>query len=555
MSRFICSWHGLALAIAITFSGGVASADDWQSGLQAYQHRTYPCQIQHVEVKDREIVIEGKVGAEQSGLFLAEVPIYADVTERTLHLPMVIPMKAGTDGRFSLTVERPNKTEGYDCLLSRWAVVRRTGDGYELFSHARYADAVQARSALPEERPRNKKGLGGFATDRPVSDLDDLDISAVTVNVVLNSIFAADAAPGRTPFRYGGRTWYVQDGTAASLDRTCLEAAKRHIVVSAIILVNQPGADAWSRLVACPQADHSGIFVMPNVSNKEGVEAYAAALEFLAERYSRPDDKFGRIHHWILHNEVNSGWVWTNAGERDVPSYMDLYTRSMRMVHLIARQYDPHARTFISLDHHWTARMDAHCYAGRELLDLLLDQCQAEGDFEWAVAFHPYPQDLFEPRVWADTQAKFSLSTPKITFKNLEVLDAWARQPRTSFQGKVPRVIHLTEQGLNSRDYSEKALLDQAAGMAFAWNKIQSLKSVEVFDYHNWVDNRGEGGLRIGLRKFPDEPGDPLGRKPIWQVYQALGSSKQEEATAFAKPIIGIKDWSEVPYSGVVNEN
>ncbi len=525
-----------------------------EARLRDYLHRTYPCQVLQVSVGEREITIEGSVGPERSSLFLAEVPIYADVTELK-QLPLVVLLKAGSDGRFSVTLERPNKTEGDDLLLGRWAVVRKTGTGYELLSHAHYADAVQARFALPEAKPRNKKGLGGFGLDRPVSDLDDLDIAAVTVNVVLNSLMAADPAPGRTPFRYAGRTWYVRDGAVASFDRTFLEAAKHHLVVSAIILVNQPGADAWGRLAACPDADRSGIFVMPNMSSKEGVEAYAAALDFLAERYSRPDGQFGRIHHWILHNEVNAGWVWTNAGEKSSLLYMDLYERSMRLAHLIARQYDPRARAFISLEQHWTARMDSHCYAGRELLDLLLEQCQAEGDFEWALAFHPYPQDLFEPRVWADTEAKFALSTPKITFKNLEVLDAWAHQPRTFFQGKTPRVIHLTEQGLNSRAYSEKALLDQAAGMAYAWNKFQSLSSIEVFDYHNWVDNRGEGGLRIGLRKFPDEPGDPLGRKPIWQVYQALGTAKQEEATAFAKPIIGIKEWSEVPYRGAIGEN
>jgi len=67
------------------------------------------------------------------------------------------------------------------------------------------------------------------------------------------------------------------------------------------------------------------------------------------------------------------------------------------------------------------------------------------------------------------------------------------------------------------------------------------------------VDNRGEGGLRIGLRKFPDEPGDPLGKKPIWSVYEALGTPREADATAFAKPIIGIQDWSEVRHTGAIH--
>ena len=249
---------------------------------------------------------------------------------------------------------------------------------------------------------------------------------------------------------------------------------------------------------------------------------------------------------------MNAGWVWTNAGEKTPLLYMDLYHKSMRAAQLIARQYNAHSQAFISLEHHWLSP-NSRIYAGRELMELLCDFSHAEGDFDWALAFHPYPQNLFKPRVWEDNEVKFSFDTPKITFKNLEVLDAWMKQPRVLFQGKKLRSIHLTEQGLNSPDYSEKSLQDQAAGMAYAWNKFKNLDSIEAFDYHNWVDNRGEGGLRIGLRKFPDEPGDPHGKKPIWFVYQALGTANEGAATAFAKAIVGVKYWDVVRFRGAIN--
>ena len=53
---------------------------------------------------------------------------------------------------------------------------------------------------------------------------------------------------------------------------------------------------------------------MPNMTTLESLNLYAAAIDFLASRYNRPDKKYGRIHHWIAHNEVDAGWVWTNAG-------------------------------------------------------------------------------------------------------------------------------------------------------------------------------------------------------------------------------------------------
>ncbi|MES2461199.1 MAG: DUF5722 domain-containing protein [Armatimonadota bacterium] len=524
-----------------------------ETRLRGYLNQHYPCQVTRVEVNDQQIKITGKITGPSDALRVAEVPMAANVTELS-QFPTLLPIQADARGQFTTAVPRQDKA-GKDRLLSRWAVVRKVGSRYELRSQARYPDALRPQADLPEARIRNKKGLGGFGVDRPLSDIEDLDISAVTVNIVINSLFSTTSGEGRTPFPYGGKEWYANDAQIAGLDRTLEEAAKRRVVVSAIVLVGQ-GAESpdgsFSHLLAHPDADPAGIFAMPNVSSDAGALAYAAAMDFLAKRYSRPDSKYGRIHHWIMHNEINAGWIWTNAGDKSALRYMDLYHRSMRTVYLIARQYDPHAKVFISLEHHWNMAPGAHFYKGKELLEMLATFSRTEGDFDWAIAFHPYPQNLFDPQVWKDNQVNFTFDTPKITFKNLEVLDAFVKKTSMRFEGKSIRAVHLSEQGLNSRDYTDAQLRDQAAGMAFAWNKYKNLESIEVFHYHNWVDNRHEGGLRIGLRKFPDDKDDPLGKKPIWYVYKAMGTAREDEVLAPYKAVIGVGSWAEVLHSARV---
>lgn len=161
------------------------------------------------------------------------------------------------------------------------------------------------------------------------------------------------------------------------------------------------------------------------------------------------------------------------------------------------------------------------------MLDLLLDYTEAEGDFKWGVAHHPYPQSLFEPKAWLDTEATFDYNTPLITFKNLEVLDAWIKQPRALYKGKEKRTLYLSEQNPNSKDYSEEALLEQAAGMAYALKKLEACDGIDAYQMHGWFDQRGEGGLRIGIRRFPDDKDDPSGRKPAWFVFQAFGTDRE----------------------------
>jgi hypothetical protein len=128
---------------------------------------------------------------------------------------------------------------------------------------------------------------------------------------------------------------------------------------------------------------------MPNLTTPEGVHAYRAALAFLAKRYA--GGPHGRITHWILHNEVDQAFAWSNMGEQPMDIVMDHYVRSMRLAYLSARQFNPSAKVFISLTHHWTApegKSLQHCRP-KEMLDRLADYSRLEGDFEWGVAYHP----------------------------------------------------------------------------------------------------------------------------------------------------------------------
>ncbi len=514
--------------------------------MAAYLSRGFPCSIASVAAGRSAIVVTGSIARSAGAVAVAEVPMWADPTALRAS-PTLLPVRER--GRFRLTVPRFDGAR--DRLLSRWAVVRKTPSGLALLSGARYADTVATLRNPPRQTLKSKKGLAGWwlVNDLFAKDLDDLGIGTATVNILLNDVVGTTPGQGWTPFQFGGRTYYARDAGVDWYDRLLAETAKRGIVVCAIVLIPQ-GYNApegsWSRIVAHPDAHPSGLFVMPNMESPEAVQAYAAAMDFLAKRYCRADAKCGRIHHWILHNEINAGWVWTNAGEKTDTLYMDLYHRSMRLAQLLARQYDPNSQAFISLEHHWNYTPEPRFYRGKRLLELLLDYSRVEGDFEWALAHHPYPDDLTKPRTWEDGHTTFALDTPKITFRNLEVLDAWADQKSTWFLGKTPRTIHCTEQGLNSPDYSEKSLSEQAAGMAYTWQKLKASRHIEAFQYHAWLDNRGEFGLRIGLRKFGDEPGDPYGKKPIWQVYRAMGTPDEARVLDPYKAVVGVKEWSEV---------
>jgi hypothetical protein len=516
--------------------------------IQHYLSAAMPSKIHAVEVTGEVVIISGHDNQRAS---LLEVPFHENGWGK-LNPSHIHPITHDSQGNFSITL--PRKVQGTDRIYRKWMLAIREKEGWQPLTHSHYATSIFSSNPADTDIKPGRKGLGAMGLDRPISDLDELNISGVTVNIVLNALVRSKPEPNTTPFDFEGYTWHANNQEINRLDRILQETAKRRILVSAIILIGQPGNSppgSWHRMVSHPKADASAFFVMPNLHDADGARAFGAALYFLAARYS--GSTHGRIHHWIMHNEADQGWMWANAGVLTSLEYLDLYHKSLRMAHLVSRQFNPGAKAFISLTHHWSIAGGKHNHPSKKLLDHLLAFSRAEGDFDWAIAHHPYPQNLTKPRVWEDNQATFSRNTQKITFKNLEVLDDWVRDPAHQFLGKQNRTLHLTEQGFNSPDYSEKSLKDQAAGMAYGWYKVKRLPSITMVHYHNWVDNRHEFGLRIGLRKFPDEPGDPLGKKPIWHFLKAADTPAEEEVSRPYLPWIGIRNWDEIMHKGNLN--
>lgn len=507
--------------------------------LKTYLKASYAASVTHVSVTADKVTVQGT--APGSGNYsLAEIMPYDNLTEMK-SFPNKQTLSSST---FNVTFDRKVTRDGftYDRALSRWAVVQTSGSSQALASHARYADEIAAPSSPAAVSPRSKKGLGGyFAHSLQTGDLDNLGITSVTVNIVLNRLInTASDGNYSEAYSYGGKTYYISSSYRKELDDILGQCQQRGIVTEAILLVATAGTTAASSLMKHPECT-GGHYSMPNMTTAAAVNLYAASLDYLAKRYSQASP--GRIHHWILHNEVDFGKEWTNMGEQPELCYMDAYVKSMRLCSNIARQYDSNAAVLISLTHCWT-KADGQ-YAPKSLLEDLKGYSAAEGDFWWGIAHHPYPQNLTLPEFWKnDTQATYSRDSKYVTFKNLEVIDDWIRTPANLYKGTTKRLLFLSENGTNSPSYSDTDLAKQAAGAAWALKKVFRLQGIDAIQWHNWWDNPAEDGLHIGLRR--NDGKNPSTPKPVWDVWKAGGTASENTVFAPYLSTIGIASWEEI---------
>lgn len=497
------------------------------SNLKNYLEKDYPSKVTNVEVTSGKVIIKGSCGG--SGTYiLADITPWQDVTEME-----TFPYTENISGQdFTVSVDRIASREGirYDRVFSKWAIVKVDGDRQTLDSHARYADEV-APKATPAALPlKNKKGFGAGDSNLYFTDCNDMNVGSITMNVLLSGYLTGEGSG----YSYGGKT-YNLGSQKNYVDRVTSKASEMGIVVSAIILCP-------SNSIFKDRENDGGNYSMPNITTAAAFNLYAAALDHMASTHCTPDK---RISHWIMHNEVDFANEWTNMGSQPMMRYLDRYIKSMRICYNIVRQYDQNASVLGSYTHNWT-NVDGD-YAPKEMLEKTVEYSAAEGDFRWGVAYHPYPQDLTKPSFWMnDTQATYSMNSKYVTFKNLEVIDAWIKRKANLYKGTTKRLLFLSEQGTNSPSYSESDLALQAAGGSWAWKKVSKLDGIDAIQWHNWADNKAEGGLRIGLRTFDEGSVQAMTPKPVWYVWKAAGTTEEDTVLDQYKTTLGITDWTSI---------
>jgi len=441
-------------------------------------------------------------------------------------------------------VELPRLDGARDRIFSR----------FDLFVNGAAADGARYVTDIAADVPLN-------AADYPQPDIIKMlglpadlakryGVRQGLMNINLPALMAAAPGPDTMEYAFNGRVYYVRRSVVAQIDE-----GMRAVPMATMILLNAPrlfGSAGEKALLdacihprydwACPNAYISAF----DMETEEGQGYYAAFVSFLAERYTRPDGRYGRAVGAIVSNEVNSQYIWGNAGEMPVERYAREYAEALRLAWLCGQRFCRHFRVYISLDQFWCgANFDPsqkeRYYSGRRMLELLAEAGRSEGDFPWNVAYHPYPEDLRWPDFWHDRAPDFTFSTPKITFKNMEVLEAFLAQDAYLYRG-APRRIIFSEQGFNSQNGPMQALTEQmaAAGYVLAYLKARKMKTVDLFTHHATVDNPHEFGLNLGMFRYdPNAPHHLGAPKPIFESFAAMETPREAEAVRKARAFIG----------------
>lgn len=401
--------------------------------------------------------------------------------------------------------------------------------------------------ADPEKGLVPNRGVKGLQVQM-IDDALDLGIHHAALNLNLATLIRIPANPGDKAITIKGQSIGLRAEALEGMNVN--RFSDNGIRVYLIILAYRSGNPKMDSLLLHPamlanSPNRLGAF---NTETADGVKLYSFLLEWIAEHFLNKDRKTSKVAGWIIGNEINAHHEWYNRGPADPAQVIEDYHRALRIAHSVLKQSGSPGRIYVSLEHHWTARPGPdpkQSLPGRDFLTGLLELCHQQGDFGWDLAYHPYPSNLFEPRTWLDRDARPTMDSPKITFKNLEQLARWMDQPIARFEGK-PRRIILSEQGFHSPP-GEEGQKQQAAGYVYAWKKIRMIPQIDAFILHRHVDHAVEGGLHLGL--WTNQPGQicsPAAKKRSWSVFQAAGTPNEVRIFEEYRSVIGKNAWESV---------
>jgi hypothetical protein len=405
------------------------------------------------------------------------------------------------------------------------------------------ADTIVSRYHEPYPVAASKKGLQVELVDDALA----LGIKHAALNINLTGLFTQGTNEAAVAFEQEGETFRFRRGYLEGMDAQIRTLSKSGVLVNLILLSYASGNPEVDRVVLHPNYDTNapnrlGAF---NTVTPEGRKWFTACVSFLAERWSRPDQQYGRVVGYIMSNEVNSHWWWSNLGRATMHEFADDHLRTVRLAHTAIRQQSSWARVYLSLEHHWNIRYPAgdryQSFAAREFLEYFAHRAKQEGDFDWHLAFHPYPENLFKPDFWNDKTATTNVNTPRITFKNLEVLAEFMARPELQYAGQSRRII-LSEQGFHTPEGEAGELL-QAAAYCYAYRRVEALAAIDAFILHRHVDHDGEGGLLLGLRRNKPVGGEARPKKRSYECFRLADTPQWPEAFSFALPLVGLKNW------------
>ena len=364
---------------------------------------------------------------------------------------------------------------------------------------------------------------------------------------------------GRTDlikYESNGKTYYFKNDYVKGQDGLISAYSKAGMNVTLVVIswAKTLTADYPRSLMYWNQTNRQTLAY--NTANDRGMEYWIAAMEFMADRYSKSAN-MGLVQKYIIGNEIDYTYDWyliepllpdANGNYKgtavDFDVFMEEFARTFRLANLAVKKYNSEAKVCVSLTHNWAMnsaesyRSGAtsvrwNSYRPKEIIDWLVEVEGARGDYDWGLAVHPYaigtnPSNPLKTDVTGVNGQYYPITgdpdtTPWITVSNLEIYQLYLQRPENLYNGTELRTVSLTEttvlsQNSSSADY-QTSINEQAASIAQTYYRAANIPCIDQIAYFQLHDQTTTSYM-VGLMTSGGV------KKPAYDVWKYIDTDK-----------------------------
>lgn len=446
------------------------------------------------------------------------------------------------------TVELPLGENTENSLLFKKLSVAGVQNGkMKQFSGARYITNPEDTAATAAERSdgSGKKGmlLSADLTGH-VEYLQDLGIDQITYDLPIGNLMT-DATTGFEEFTYNGKTYQISNHVTEQYDNIVTLMNNLDISVTLILLNNMTSDTALIHPKALGEIPDDGsktYYYAFNTANEEGTEQLEAIAAYLGQRYS---GAHGTVDNWIVGNEVNARKEWCYIDKSVGEDYAaQCYEDAVRIFYNGILSQNSSARVFVCIDHEWDVSdgvPKSNHYTGKSFLDRVIADANAEGNYGYGLATHPFNVPLFDSKTWEPTienSVTYDENTDYITMANIDVLtDYMCESSRRQPDGEV-RPILLSEVGYTSMPSHGYDQNEDTQSAAIAYGMLQTLNNQYIDGFFTREQDEPEeiakltvgepDNLAIGLLSTQD--GVTYTPKKAYYTYKYIDDPEKQAA-------------------------
>ena len=457
-------------------------------------------------------------------------------------------------------------------VFGKLLVATEGANGIEIAAPARYFDNPELLAANKYSFPQPQSKGSPLKKGLRVSlwgDAMELGVSHALIDVPINALMAAEAGDTYS-YEWAGSTWYVSRAELDRLDfKTRLMTDAGINVYFRFVLEREDGQSSALDCLYYESASDKATQFALNVGNEKAVLWAEGLCRYLCERYTDPARPHGFCGSYIWGYDVNSNRTYYSMGAQSMDSFLNYYIAAYRILDTAVRSVYSDARTYISLDNNYNVLVSDLTHEADSTLDYdaltflgkFADKVRYSGDLPWRLAITASPSSRSNSRVWEDDRATGDSTTPFITMKNIDVLTLLMSGDQYLYNGQ-PRSILIDEfevtgysagnGEINAGTITETSTgadttSEQAASYAYAYYQAAFSDRVEALIYSKHFDTSDQR-RGIWTSSADGDAGEliPVSRKPIYNVFKYIDTSRSEEMTASSLSVIGITSWADI---------